>query len=41
MLDETEKKIIAFRDARDWSQFYNSRTLSTSICIESAELLEY
>ena len=40
MLDETEKKIIAFRDARDWSQFHNPRTLSTSISIESAELLE-
>jgi len=40
MLNETEKKIIAFRDARDWSQFHNPRTLSTSISIESAELLE-
>ncbi len=40
MFNETEKKIIAFRDARDWSQFHNPRTLSTSISIESAELLE-
>ena len=40
MLYETEKKIIAFRDARHWSQFHNPRTLPTSIYIESAELLE-
>jgi len=40
MLDEVEKKAIAFRDARDWSQFHNPRTLATSISIESAELLE-
>ena len=40
MFNETEKKIIAFRDARDWSQFHNPRTLATSISIESAELLE-
>ncbi len=40
MFNETEKKIIAFRDTRDWSQFHNPRTLSTSISIESAELPE-
>jgi len=40
MFNETEKKIIAFRDARDWSQFHNPRTLATSISIENVELLE-
>jgi len=40
VLKKIEEKIIAFRDARDWSQFHNPRTLSTSISIESAELLE-
>jgi len=40
MLDEAEKKIIAFRNVRDWSHFPNPRTLATSISIESAELLE-
>ena len=40
MLDEAEKKIIAFRNVRDWSHFPNPRTLATSISIESAELIE-
>ena len=26
---------------RDWEQFHNLRTLSTSICLEAAELMEH
>ncbi len=33
-------KILAFRAERDWAQFHNLRTLSTSIALEAAELLE-
>ena len=30
-----------FRDDRDWRQFHNRRTLSTSIVLEAAELAEH
>lgn len=34
------KKLIAFRDARDWKQFHNPKDLAIALSIESAELLE-
>ncbi|MEO5827454.1 MAG: nucleotide pyrophosphohydrolase [Luteimonas sp.] len=34
-------KILAFRAERDWAKFHNLRTLSTSIALEAAELLEH
>ena len=34
------KKIIAFRDERNWKQFHNPKDLAVSISIEAAELLE-
>ncbi len=34
-------KVLAFRAERDWEQFHNLRTLSTSIALEAAELLEH
>jgi NTP pyrophosphatase (non-canonical NTP hydrolase) len=34
------KKIVAFRDKRDWKQFHTSENLAKSILIEAAELLE-
>lgn len=34
------KKIIAFRDARDWKQFHNSKDLAIALNIETSELLE-
>lgn len=39
-LSETIKKIIAFRDARNWKQFHNPKDLAISISLEAAELLE-
>jgi NTP pyrophosphatase (non-canonical NTP hydrolase) len=32
--------ILAFRDARDWAQFHNSKDLSLALSIEASELLE-
>lgn len=40
MMDELTRRIVAFRDARDWKQFHSPRNLATSISIEAAELLE-
>ncbi len=34
------KQLIAFRDARDWEQFHDSKNLALAISIEAAELNE-
>jgi NTP pyrophosphatase (non-canonical NTP hydrolase) len=39
-ISELTKKLIAFRDARDWKQFHNPKDLAIALSIESAELLE-
>lgn len=33
-------QIRAFRDARDWEQFHNSKDLAVALSIEASELLE-
>ena len=35
------KKILDFRDERDWKQFHTPNHLATAIAIESAELQEH
>jgi dCTP diphosphatase len=35
------QRLLHFRAERDWEQFHNLRTLSTSIVLEAAELLEH
>jgi len=37
---ELKDKLLGFRAERDWGQFHNLRTLSTSIVLEAAELAE-
>lgn len=37
---ELLRKIIAFRDERNWKQFHTPKDLSISLCLEAAELLE-
>lgn len=39
-LDKTIKKLIEFRNERDWEQFHNSKDLALAISIEASELLE-
>lgn len=34
------KELLLFRKQRDWEKFHNLRTLSVSLAVESAELLE-
>ena len=34
------KRLIAFRDARDWKQFHNLKNLTASLAIEASELLQ-
>lgn len=39
--DQLRDELLAFRMERDWEQFHNLRTLSTSIALEAAELMEH
>lgn len=34
------RRILAFRDARDWARFHSPRNLAASLSIEAAELLQ-
>ena len=38
--EELQRKIIEFRDARDWAQYHNPKDLAISLSLEAAELLE-
>lgn len=40
MFDELARRVLDFRDERDWRQFHSPRNLAASITIEAAELLE-
>jgi len=35
------KKILNFRDARDWKQFHNPKDVALSMVLEAAELMEH
>lgn len=39
-LDELTRRLIAFRDARDWRQFHALKDLIVSLNLEAGELLE-
>ena len=39
-LDELTKRLLAFRDARDWRQFHALKDLILSLNLEASELLE-
>jgi NTP pyrophosphatase (non-canonical NTP hydrolase) len=39
-LDELQRLVSAFRDARDWAQFHSLRNLIVSLNLEAGELLE-
>jgi len=40
MLSSQRKRIIDFRDQRDWKQFHDPKNLAEAIIIEAGELLE-
>jgi dCTP diphosphatase len=39
--EELVRRVLAFRDARDWRQFHNPKDLAISVALEAAELLEH
>ena len=40
-IKEITKKIIKFRDERDWMQFHDPKNMAVSIMLEASELLEH
>jgi NTP pyrophosphatase (non-canonical NTP hydrolase) len=40
-IDDLQKRVIAFRDARNWEQFHNPKDLAVSMVLEAAEFLEH
>ena len=40
-LEELRRKVVAFRDEREWKQFHTPKDLAIALSIESAELLEH
>ena len=39
-IEDLKRKILEFRDRRNWKQFHNPKNLALSITIEAAELME-
>ncbi|QIZ09217.1 nucleotide pyrophosphohydrolase [Priestia megaterium] len=39
-MQEIQKKILYFRDERDWKKYHNEKDLAISISLEANELLE-
>lgn len=35
------KRIIAFRNARDWKQFHNPKDVALSLVLEASEVMEH
>lgn len=40
-LENLQKKVVAFRDERDWKQFHNPKDCAISLSLEAAEVLEH
>ncbi len=40
-IKDLTKRIIAFRDARDWKQFHNPKDLALSLVLEATEVMEH
>lgn len=40
-LNDLTKRIIAFRDARDWKQFHNPKDVALSLVLEAGEVMEH
>jgi dCTP diphosphatase len=40
-LNDLQKRIVEFRDERDWKQFHKPKDMAISLCLEAAELLEH
>lgn len=41
VISKLTKRIVDFRDARDWKQFHNSKDVALSLSLEASEVLEH
>lgn len=39
--EDLMKRVIAFRDARDWKQFHNPKDCALSLSLEAGEVMEH
>ena len=39
-INDLTKRIIAFRNARDWKQFHNPKDVALSLVLEAAEVMD-
>ncbi len=40
-INNLTKRIVSFRNARDWKQFHNPKDVSLSLVLEASELMEH
>lgn len=40
-INDITKRVIAFRDARDWKQFHNPKDVALSLVLEATEVMEH
>jgi len=40
-IEELQRLITEFRDARDWKQFHNAKDMAISLVLEASEFLEH
>jgi NTP pyrophosphatase (non-canonical NTP hydrolase) len=40
-IKQITKKLIEFREARNWKKFHNPKDLALSLCLEASEVLEH
>lgn len=40
-INDLTKRIIAFRDVRDWKQFHNPKDVALSLVLEASEVMEH
>jgi dCTP diphosphatase len=40
-ISDLQKRIVEFRDARDWKQFHNPKDMAISLVLEAAEVIEH
>ncbi len=40
-ISELTRRVLQFRDARDWGQYHNPKDLALSLAVEAGELLEH
>jgi NTP pyrophosphatase (non-canonical NTP hydrolase) len=41
MNDTLKKRILEFRDSRDWKKFHNPKDMALSLLLEASELVEH